>query len=847
MAGREKRSRKYISYKIDATYLQDRFLHSSSRSKRPELLSTFVRIFNHLRFLFFCSASLVHALAPWMLSFIEVLTVLLVFFLAIARTAVSRQPPAPYHFLYKHSVVDIVGLACTRAALLSIAYAVGLRMGHRPYMYMAYFLAAACFPYIFVKTILYKYTQDAVPAAALFAITSTFCWLHVLAGRRTVDWARRRYVMGLGGVGVPWDEQEESWQLRRSNLEDLTKCSDGGGEGDEDVAPESMADGDSKFVEVGGMRVHYKEGAAAAVVLAGGPRGHRGRHRGRAGAWLQCRVVAFDRPAFGLTSRPRVVDDLHNPYSVGSQAALTLQLCAALGLHRVVLIAHSDGCLLALRAAALAVSNAEELTKLQPPASANHQMSHSSGGNGGPRSSSSSANLHGPATLSASQWLPSNDLAHAPILQQSAAAGLLAHEHHPSFSQPACGNGSNSSTPRLANSPVTLSATNSVNLQDPGAAPQHPHPHQQQQPPSQSQQLHAPALHATSGALHYPQQQQQQQQFVSQESGPNHVGLVIPPRGSGRSSNDTSAGSSLNGGNGAGCVGGRSYSAAGSADVEVGSIRDTLLDLEPASGLLGSLHLLQQSLNNSNSHQHTSRRPTSLEHVLGISSDHSGLPPIPSSHRPRSHHQRHNSNPNVSYSRHRGSRSESSCGPAVLCMPIVLGVVLLHPNLSGVMGPAFSRLLARSKLGRSILRPLLRTEIGEVANRRAWHDTVKLTSEVLELYKAPLRVEGWDSALIETTRLRREFSQLELTSYFSSLRPLPALVVTGEHDRIMPPLKAESLCSDLPECRLSVLSDCGHLSHEEAPAALLEQLVPFVGELLLQPSLAPAHMPPPAA
>lgn len=70
---------------------------------------------------------------------------------------------------------------------------------------------------------------------------------------------------------------------------------------------------------------------------------------------------------------------------------------------------------------------------------------------------------------------------------------------------------------------------------------------------------------------------------------------------------------------------------------------------------------------------------------------------------------------------------------------------------------------------------------GEVANRRAWHDTVKLTSEVLELYKAPLRVEGWDSALIETTRLRREFSQLELTSYFSSLRPLPALVVTGGH------------------------------------------------------------------
>ena len=63
-------------------------------------------------------------------------------------------------------------------------------------------------------------------------------------------------------------------------------------------------------------------------------------------------------------------------------------------------------------------------------------------------------------------------------------------------------------------------------------------------------------------------------------------------------------------------------------------------------------------------------------------------------------------------------------------MPIILGVALLHPNLSPQMGPALSRLLARSKLGRSILRGLLRSEMGEVANRRAWHNTDKLTPEV---------------------------------------------------------------------------------------------------------------------
>lgn len=62
--------------------------------------------------------------------------------------------------------------------------------------------------------------------------------------------------------------------------------------------------------------------------------------------------------------------------------------------------------------------------------------------------------------------------------------------------------------------------------------------------------------------------------------------------------------------------------------------------------------------------------------------------------------------------------------------PTVVGLALLHPNLSGQMGPALSRLLSRSKLGRSILRPLLRTEVGEVSNRRSWYNLDKLTPEV---------------------------------------------------------------------------------------------------------------------
>jgi hypothetical protein len=41
----------------------------------------------------------------------------------------------------------------------------------------------------------------------------------------------------------------------------------------------------------------------------------------------------------------------------------------------------------------------------------------------------------------------------------------------------------------------------------------------------------------------------------------------------------------------------------------------------------------------------------------------------------------------------------------------VVGLALLHPNLSGHQVPPFTRLLAGSSLGRSMLRPLLRSEV----------------------------------------------------------------------------------------------------------------------------------------
>jgi hypothetical protein len=65
----------------------------------------------------------------------------------------------------------------------------------------------------------------------------------------------------------------------------------------------------------------------------------------------------------------------------------------------------------------------------------------------------------------------------------------------------------------------------------------------------------------------------------------------------------------------------------------------------------------------------------------------------------------------------------------------VKGLVLVGVSLSREVVPPFARVLLHTSLARHMLRPLLRSEIGQVMTRRAWHDASKLTSETLDLYK----------------------------------------------------------------------------------------------------------------
>jgi pimeloyl-ACP methyl ester carboxylesterase len=119
------------------------------------------------------------------------------------------------------------------------------------------------------------------------------------------------------------------------------------------------------------------------------------------------------------------------------------------------------------------------------------------------------------------------------------------------------------------------------------------------------------------------------------------------------------------------------------------------------------------------------------------------------------------------------------------------------------------------------------TSLHDTALRSFWHDPAKLTPEALARYRHNIQVAHWDRALWE---LIRASHALNLEGFLETIR-MPALVITGEHDRTVQAAESVRLAQALPNADLVVIPECGHLPHEEQPAAFVQAMRAFVSRL----------------
>jgi len=149
---------------------------------------------------------------------------------------------------------------------------------------------------------------------------------------------------------------------------------------DELLDPEALADPDSSFYEINGVRLHHKvcshededsPSDQSSDATASAPGQSRislpilllhgfgasvfswSRVMRPLARIVGAKVLAFDRPAFGLTSRASWSgDDTKplNPYSMAFSVMATLAFIDYLGAEKAVLVGHSAGCLVAVDA-----------------------------------------------------------------------------------------------------------------------------------------------------------------------------------------------------------------------------------------------------------------------------------------------------------------------------------------------------------------------------------------------------------------------------------------------------------------------------------------------------------------
>jgi pimeloyl-ACP methyl ester carboxylesterase len=128
------------------------------------------------------------------------------------------------------------------------------------------------------------------------------------------------------------------------------------------------------------------------------------------------------------------------------------------------------------------------------------------------------------------------------------------------------------------------------------------------------------------------------------------------------------------------------------------------------------------------------------------------------------------------------------------------------------------------------LGPLVARQIqarGQEFIELAWHDPSKITPEILEGYQKPLRAENWDKALWFLTLASQESGLAERLPELT----LPVLVITGDDDRVVPTEQSLRLANELSNATLNVITQSGHLPHEEHPVEFMQAVTEFLSTL----------------
>lgn len=110
--------------------------------------------------------------------------------------------------------------------------------------------------------------------------------------------------------------------------------------------------------------------------------------------------------------------------------------------------------------------------------------------------------------------------------------------------------------------------------------------------------------------------------------------------------------------------------------------------------------------------------------------------------------------------------------------------------------------------------------------KNVYGDPSKVTEELVDRYFELTLREGNRAALVQ------RFEQVPAAGDTAKLKTLamPALIMWGGQDRLIPPDNAQRFDEDLPNSRLVMFDALGHVPHEEDPVSTVRELEKFLAE-----------------
>ena len=156
-------------------------------------------------------------------------------------------------------------------------------------------------------------------------------------------------------------------------------------------------------------------------------------------------------------------------------------------------------------------------------------------------------------------------------------------------------------------------------------------------------------------------------------------------------------------------------------------------------------------------------------------------------------------------------------------------LILVDPGVGGGRGPQFPAWALplmwtpqMRHLGQLMMRDYQESLPQTI--QREWFDQTKLTEEIKQEPLKIFKIQNWD----------RAFYELTFAPAYPELRPLlpqlsvPVFIVAGAEDRLIRSWYFEAISAEIPNAKLSLIPNCGHVPQEECTVEFMKEVTTYL-------------------